>query len=287
MTQRSDEYDVALLAAMAKLTPDASSRERVLQARLERWREHPLCAPRAALPDAYWGPERLDPAAYAELLELISPEAELAALRGALGDVTDLVDVGGGTGLVARAFARQCPVTVVEPSAEQRAGLPAEVTTLDGRAEAVPLGDGGADAALACWVLQYTGDPIAAVDELERVARRCVAIVQAAPGNDLVEIYNRAAEAAGAPRAHHGWLLSLAASRLELAGLKVTLEPVSIPVRSPAGGARQLAELFARLHFAGHPATDAIIAAIGGYIDARLAEAGTLADDGVLLVARR
>ncbi len=209
----------------------------------------------------------------------------------ALDGVADVVDVGGGTGLVASGIASMtrgcCPVVVVEPSAELRARLPPALAALDGRAEAVPVRDGGADAAIAAWVLQYTDDPIAAIDELERVARRRVAIVQAAPGNDLVAIYNRAAEAAGAPPAHHGWLLSHAATRLELAGFRVTLEPVPIPVRSPAGGAHELASLFARLHFAGHPATDAIIAATGGYIDARLAEAGHLSDDAVVLAARR
>ncbi|HWU88303.1 MAG TPA: hypothetical protein VN253_13545, partial [Kofleriaceae bacterium] len=114
-----------------------------------------------------------------------------------------------------------------------------------------------------------------------------VAIVLAAPGNDLVAIYNRVAEITRRPRAHHGWLLSHAAMRLELAGFRVALEPIPIPVRPPSGGARALADLLARLHFSGHPAADAIVAATGGYIDARLAEAGTLADDAVLLVGRR
>jgi len=287
MTQRSDQYDLALLEAMAALTPDADGRERALRARLERWRGHPLCAPRAALPDSYWGPARLDPAAFAELVDLVCPDAELAALQRALDGVADVVDVGGGTGLVARALCERCRVVIVEPSAAQRACVPDGIAAVDGRAESVPVPDGGADAAIAAWVLQYTDDPVVAIDELERVARRRVAIVQAAPGNDLVAIYNRAAEIAGFPPAHHGWLLSLAATRLELAGFKVTLEPLSIPVRPPAGGALQLASLFARLHFAGHPATDAIIAATGGYIAARLAEAGALSDDGVLLVARR
>jgi hypothetical protein len=268
MTQRSDEHDLAFLEAMASLTSDPGERERVLRARLERWRGHALCGPRAALPEAYWGPERLDPAAFAELLELISPDPEASALLRALSGVTDLFDLGAGFGPAAR-----------------QARLPAELAALACRT--APVGDGGADAAIAVWALQYTDDPIAAIDELERIARRRIAIVQGAPDNDLVAIYNRAADAAGAPRAHHGWLLSHAATRLELAGFKVTLEPVPVPVRTPPGGARQLADLFARLHFAGHPATDAVIPAIGGYIDARIAEAGALSDDAVLLVARR
>jgi len=272
MTQRgsgsSDQHDLAFLEAMAALTPDASGRERerVLRGRLERWREHPLCAPRASLPDAYWGPERLDPAAFTELLELILPDPQVAALLRAVDGAADVVDVGG-SGPMAHALAGHCRRIAAGPC--------------------LGVGDSGADAAIAAWTLQFAEDPIAAIDELERIARRRIVIIQAAPGNDLVAIYNRAAELAGASRAHHGWLLSHAATRLELAGFKITLESITVPVRSPGGGAHQLADLFARLHFAGHPATDAIIAATGGYIHARLAEAGALADDAVLLVARR
>lgn len=283
----SADHDIALLAAMAELPDDPIERERAIQARLDGWRDHPLCGPRATMPERHPGPEPLDTAAFRELVELISRDAERDAVLRVLEGVTDVVDIGGGTGLLARAVAERCPVVVVEPSAEQRACVPAGLTAVPGRAEAIPLADGAADAAMAAWVLQYTDDPIAAIDELERVARRRVAIVLAAPGNDLVAIYNRVADITGRPRAHHGWLLSHAAMRLELAGFRVTLEAVPIPVNAPAGGARALAALLARLHFAGHPAAEAIVAATGGYIDARLAEAGTLSDDAVLLVGRR
>jgi hypothetical protein len=300
MTRRSDsrgyprpgsnssaDHDIALLAAMAELPDDPVERERVLQTRLDRWRDHPLCGPRAAMPDRYPGPEPLDTAAFRELVGLISRDAEHAAVLRALDSAADVVDIGGGTGLLARSLAERCPVTVVEPSAEQRACLPAGLTALDGRAEAIPLRDGSADAALAAWVLQYTANPITAIDEMERVARRRIAIVLGAPTNDLIAIYNRAAELAGHPRTHHGFVLAHVALRLELAGFRVSLESIPIPVRPPPGGAPAFADLLARLHFAGHPASSAIIAATGGYIDARLAEAGMLADDAILLVGRR
>lgn len=286
MTQRSDQYDVALLAAMAALTPDTGANQRALRERFEGWCQHPLCAPRGSLPARFWGPEQLDPAAVLELAALASPDAEVKVLRAALEGSTEVIDVGGG-GLVAHAFSDRCPVIVVEPSAARRAQLPSDLIALDGRPEAIPLGDSGADGAIAHWVLQCADDPIAAIDELERVARRRVAILQAAPNNDLVALYNRAAALAGLPPAHHGWLLSQAATRLELAGLKVTLEHVPIAIRAPAGGTPALAELLVRLHFSGHPAAAAMIAATGGYIDARLAEAGALSADAVLLVARR
>ena len=178
------------------------------------WFEHPLCAPRDTMPERFWGPERLDPGAWRELAATLEPGAEIAALREVLADATDVVDVGGGTGLIAQALAAHVPVTVIEPAAEQRAHLPPGISVRPGRAEAVPLPDGAADAVIATWVLQYCDDPVRAIDELARVARRRVCIVQAAPGNDLVAIYNLEAAIAGLGPAHHGWLLATAATRL-------------------------------------------------------------------------
>jgi SAM-dependent methyltransferase len=249
------------------------------------WTSHPLCAPAAPWPAAFWGPERLDPAAWRELAALISPDAEIAALLGALGDATDVVDVGGGTGLLTRAIAARMPVVVIEPADEQRAHLPPGITARAGRAEALPLPDGACDAAIATWVLQYTDDPLRAVDELARVARRRVAVVQAAPGNDLVEVYNREAAVAGLPPAHHGWLLAHAAARLEAAGFAVALQRVAIDV--PGAGAHALADLLSRLHFAAHHQRAAMVAATRPLIADRLAARGALADDGVVLSARR
>ena len=239
-----------------------------------RWWDHPLCGP-PPWPARFWGPESLDPAAWRELAAARDPSAEIAALLAALADATDVVDVGGGDGLLARAIAGRMPLTIVEPSAEQRAHLPAGMTALAGRAEAIPLPDRAADAAIATWVLQYCDDPLRAIDELARVARRRVAIVQAAPGNDLVAIYNREAAVAGRPPAHHGWLLAHAAERLEAAGFTVTLAHVAITAHGISGDA------LARLHFSGHPRRADMVDLTAPLIQS------TLRDDGVLLVASR
>jgi SAM-dependent methyltransferase len=242
------------------------------------WFEHPLCAPQGTMPARFWGPERLDPSAFRELAAALDPGAEIAALCEALADATDVVDVGGGTGLIAQAIAAHVPVTVIEPAPEQRAHLPAGISALSGRAEAVPLSDGAADAAIATWVLQYCDDPLRAIDELARVARRRVCIVQAAPGNDLVAIYNLEAAVAGVLPAHHGWLLATAATRLEAAGFTVALRRVAIPVRGVS------ADTLARLHFAAHPDRTRMVLATAPYLAAR---GGVLADDGVVLAAVR
>jgi len=107
----------------------------------------------------------------------------------------------------------------------------------------LPLPDGAAAAAVATWVLQYTDDPARAAAELARVARERVVIVQAAPANDLVEVYNLEAALAGSPPAHHGWLLATAADVLERRGFAVELRPVPTPVRFPDGGPAALAQI--------------------------------------------
>lgn len=236
------------------------------------------------IPTAFWGPEHLDSAAFVGLVELLDARAEVAAILRALDGMASVADVGGGTGFLTQQIARRAEVTVIEPSAEQRAHVPAGITVREGRAEALPLADRAVDAALATWVLQYCDDPLRAVDELARVARRCVVIVQAAPTNDLVEVYNREAEIAGLPRAHHGYLITHAEARLRAAGFAVTVEQVAIPVR--ATDAHATAELLARLHFAGHPRRAEMVAATAPFIAERLAGGG-LADDGAVLVGYR
>lgn len=247
------------------------------------WRAHPLCGPEP-WPDRFWGPESFNPEAWRELAPLFDPAAEIAAILAALGDSTDVVDVGGGTGLITQAIARRMPVLVIEPSAAQREHLPPGITAREGRIEALPLPDSSHDAALATWVLQYTEDPMRAVAELARVARRRVVIVQGAPSNELIDIYNIEAGIAGGARAHHGYLLAGAADILERAGFAIEL--VHVPIACTPGRIA-LADVFARMHWWQHPRLADIIAATAPVI-ARLVEAkGMVTDDAVVLSARR
>jgi SAM-dependent methyltransferase len=234
--------------------------------------------------NAFWGPEKLNSAAFGELVDKLDASAEVAAIVRALDGMNDIVDVGGGTGFLTEQLARRgARVTVVEPSAEQRAKVPAGIQVRAGRAEALPMGDQLNDAAIATWVLQYCDDPLRAIDELARIARRCVVIVQAAPNNDLVEVYNLEADVAGLPRADHAWLLRNAEARLQAAGFDTRIEHVAIPVR--VTDARATAEMLSRLHFADHPKRVQMIEATEPFIRARLEANGALADDGVLLAA--
>lgn len=238
-----------------------------------------------AVAGAVLGPERLDPTAWRELAARLVIDHEIDTLCAKLAGADRVIDVGGGTGLLTQAIAtRVAPVTIVEPSGEQRAHLPPGQDAIAGRAEDVPLPDGCADAAIATWVLQYCDDPARAVRELARLARRRVVVVQAAPDNHLVELYNLEAAVAGLPPAHHGWLLALAAEELAAAGFAIELTRVRAPVR--VDDAAATADTLARLHFAGHPQLAAMRAVTAPRI-AALATDGALVDDGVLLLARR
>ncbi len=250
----------------------------------ETWQSHPLCGPRETLPDRYWGPEPFNPEAWRELEPLFDPSAEITAILDALGDSTDAVDVGGGTGLLTQAVAKRMPVLVIEPSSAQREQLPPGITAREGRIEALPLADRSHDAALATWVLQYTADPLRAVSELARVARRRVVIVQGAPGNDLITLWNIEGAIAGMPFAHHGFLLAHAAEILERAGFSIELSRIPIAVAAPSS--HRLADIFARLHFWKHPRLADMIAATEPVI-ARTLAIGELNDDAVMLTARR
>jgi SAM-dependent methyltransferase len=251
------------------------------------WRSHALCASDVPWPERFWGPERLDETAWRELAARLDPSHEIDTLSARLAGVSDVIDVGGGTGLLTQAIAaRVAAVTIIEPSAQQRAHLPRGMVAISGRAEAIPLPDATADAAIATWVLQYCDDPQIAITELARVARRRVAIVQAAPDNDLVQIYNAEAAIAGRPPAHHGWLLARAASLLAEAGFSIELSRVLVPMRCHVDESALVADTLARLHFTGHPALRSMITATTPMI-AQRAAAGGLCDDGVLLLARR
>jgi demethylmenaquinone methyltransferase / 2-methoxy-6-polyprenyl-1,4-benzoquinol methylase len=100
-----------------------------------------------------------------------------ALLRAGLRPGQDVVDVGMGTGLVAKQILRvtgePARLIGVDPSAGMiaQAGLPHDVRCLDGRAEAVPLPSASADVITMGYALRHIADLSAAFAEFARVLR--------------------------------------------------------------------------------------------------------------------
>ncbi|MFI0895076.1 class I SAM-dependent methyltransferase [Streptomyces sp. NPDC020983] len=125
------------------------------------------------------GPDSVDAGAYRAAREV--PLSGLGAWREAVAEEAGLrpgmtvLDVGAGTGGFAVAFREWFGVDVlaVEPAAAMRALIPAGdgITALGGRAEALPVGDGCADAAWFGSVLHHIGDLAAAAREARRALR--------------------------------------------------------------------------------------------------------------------
>lgn len=128
-------------------------------------------------------------------------EHRAALLAGLSGTV---LEVGAGDGANFRHYpASVTRVVAVEPEASLRAhaeeaarSAPVPVTVVDGVADALPLGEGEADAVVLCLVLCSVPDPARAAREVARVLRpggeaRVLEHVAAAPGTRLRTLQER------------------------------------------------------------------------------------------------
>jgi SAM-dependent methyltransferase len=123
-------------------------------------------------------------AAVADAYERARPEYPRAAVEWLVEDARVVVDLGAGTGKLTRGLtALGRDVVAVEPlpamAARLRQALPA-ARVLSGSAEAIPLGDGSADAVVAGQAFHWF-DPIRALPEIARVLR---------PGGALGLVWN-------------------------------------------------------------------------------------------------
>ncbi|MFJ4771137.1 methyltransferase domain-containing protein [Streptomyces uncialis] len=103
------------------------------------------------------------------------PDPRIAAqIHAALGDITDVINVGAGAG----SYEPPRTTLAVEPSqvmiAQRPPGLAPAVQAL---AEHLPLRDDSADAVMALLTVHHWSDLAAGISELRRVARRRVVIL--------------------------------------------------------------------------------------------------------------
>jgi len=102
------------------------------------------------------------------------PDPRVAAvIRRALGGAATVVNVGAGTG----SYEPPETVVAVEPSTVMIAQRPAgSARAVEATAEALPLADDSADAAMAVLTVHHWSDLEAGIGELRRVARRRVVL---------------------------------------------------------------------------------------------------------------
>jgi SAM-dependent methyltransferase len=103
------------------------------------------------------------------------PDTRIAArIHAALGDATDVINVGAGTG----SYEPARTILAVEPSrimlAQRPRGAAPAVCAV---AERLPLRDGAADAVMALLTVHHWSDLAAGIAELRRVARRRVLVL--------------------------------------------------------------------------------------------------------------
>lgn len=114
---------------------------------------------------------------------------DLIMVRCQLSPLSVLADIGCGTGISSRVFARQgVRVIGIEPNADMRARAEAEALPpgcpspayRDGRAEATGLADGSVDVVLAAQAFHWF-EPIATLQEFQRILN---------PGGWVVLVWN-------------------------------------------------------------------------------------------------
>ncbi|MFJ3667039.1 class I SAM-dependent methyltransferase [Streptomyces sp. NPDC090106] len=103
------------------------------------------------------------------------PDPRIAArIHRALADAATVVNVGAGTG----SYEPAGTVWAVEPSAVMIAQRPpGSAPALRAGAEAIPLPDDSADAAMALLTVHHWDDLERGIDELRRVARRRIVVL--------------------------------------------------------------------------------------------------------------
>jgi SAM-dependent methyltransferase len=262
---------------------------------------HALAGP-YPLPETYRGPHGLSQDGWLGM-EARFQRGDIAPVVDALAGNTRVLDIGGGTGAVVREIAaRLGSCTTVEPHLDREQSMHTltrqGVTVLPGRAEDLPVPDGQVDAAVATWVLHYTDDPRAAVREMVRVVDRShprarIVLVQGAPDNQLIGLWNRVcAPPAGQRPDHQGYLLTVAARELAAGGfedISFTRAPVDVvfPEAGPEAKAQAAARALAEFWNTGDPALAHLREALLPAMREHFAT-GTdrFTDDGVLLVAR-
>jgi ubiquinone/menaquinone biosynthesis C-methylase UbiE len=264
----------------------------------DRWQQNNFYSSLPAFPKTYSGPKVLFHEAWVEFASRLETDREIQLLLTSLKGSKNILDIGGGTGLLTTSIASQYgKCTVVEPDPDNAACIDTDknIDIVLGKGEELPCPDNSFDAIVATWVLQYTSSPIACIEEMVRVCTKTlgsrIAIVQAAPWNEVALLLNACAELVGKPISHHGYLLATAASILEKNGFKnIEMQSVSVEAKFPEATAAErisaATSLLQRMCYQDHPNTEEIHQLLEEKLQNILQEKQTINDDGILLLAK-
>ncbi|MBW8483252.1 methyltransferase domain-containing protein [Actinomadura parmotrematis] len=256
---------------------------------------HELCGPHP-LPERHRGPLPYVPAGWLPFERRLD-RGDVHVVANAVAGNTRVLDVGGGSGTIARAIAaRTGDCVIVDPGVEAVTLKQLQLTP--GRAERLPFRDGAFDAVVAAWTLHHADDLVTSVAEMARVCDAAhpaarIVVVQGAPDSQVTALINEVcAPIAGEPPSHQGFLLGRAATVLsrhgytDVAFRRVPLN-VRFPEREPSQRAGLAAETLASLWYHGHPRHRQMRKALVQRTREHFAGgATTLRADGVMMTAR-
>ncbi len=196
------------------------------QLSLPQLMEHSALGPFDRLPTRYRGPRKVTGDGWVGFATRLERGEEIALIRSLTAGNLRVLDVGGGSGEMARAVAAQIGhCTAVEPHTQlvetiRDGAATGAVNVLAGTAEVLPFPDASFDAVYCAWVLPYVQDIRHAVTEMIRVCdpsepESKIVLVAGGSGNELLTLLNEVCvPVAEEPYDHHGYLLATAAQVL-------------------------------------------------------------------------
>jgi len=146
--------------------------------------------------------DRWDDAGIAEVAGWLAP-----SLPPSAADALGILDVGGGTGALARRLhdALGVPLTVLDPTPEMLSYIPSDgpVTAVHGTAEAMPFADASFDAVIVTDAFHHFRDQPGAIREFRRVVRPGggVIVVELDPSGLVMRVIALAEKVLGEPGA--------------------------------------------------------------------------------------
>ncbi|MBP5935514.1 class I SAM-dependent methyltransferase [Streptomyces acidiscabies] len=267
--------------------------------------EDPALGPRDRMPVHYRGPREVTAAGWVDFAGRLERGEEISLIQSLTAANRRVLDVGGGSGELARAVAARIGrCTAVEPHDQLVESIGGEaddtgpVDVFKGSAELLPFADAAFDAVYCAWVLPYVSDIGKAIAEMVRVCDSSdpdakVIVMSGGSGNELLNLLNEVCiPVADEPYDHHGYLLSTAAGVLAEHGFsRFSLHRTEASIRFDEVGASEraatAAAVLTNFWYERHPKAADIRAALEPALVRHFGRRPHgIGDQGIALVAR-